>query len=102
LPTQFHEDGVERTHRLVARTGVRGRERHWYSRAYLILYTDGLSEAENLSQEQFGDDRLIRLFQTRPYDNARQTVDMVKTAVTAFVGEAEPSDDLTMLCIKIK
>jgi len=27
---------------------------------------------------------------------------MVKTAVTAFVGEAEPSDDLTMLCIKIQ
>jgi serine phosphatase RsbU (regulator of sigma subunit) len=75
-------------------TGIRGRT--------LFLYTDGLSEAENLSQEQFGDDRLIRLFQTRPYDNARQTVDMVKTAVTAFVGEAEPSDDLTMLCIKIQ
>ena len=67
----------------------------------LFLYTDGLSEAENLSQDQFGDDRLIRLFKTRPYDSSRQTVDMVKAAVSAFVGEAEPSDDLTMLCIKI-
>ena len=68
----------------------------------LLLYTDGLSEAENLSQEQYGDDRLIRLFETQPYETTRQTVDMVKTSVAAFVGEAEPSDDLTMLCIKVK
>jgi len=68
----------------------------------MFLYTDGLTEAENLSQDQFGEDRLIRLFETRPYDSARQTVDMVKAAVIAFVGEAEPSDDLTMLCLKIK
>jgi len=75
-------------------TNVRGRT--------LFLYTDGLSEAENLSQEQFGEERLIQLFATRPFDNARQTVDMAKTAVTAFVGEAEPSDDLTMLCVKLR
>ena len=68
----------------------------------LFLYTDGLNEAENISHDQFGDDRLIKLFQTRPYDDARQTVDIVASAVAAFVGEAEQSDDLTMLCLKVK
>ena len=68
----------------------------------LFLYTDGLNEAENISHDQFGDDRLIKLFQTRPYADARQTVDIVESAVTAFVGEAEQSDDLTMLCLKVK
>ena len=73
---------------------VRGRQ--------LFLYTDGLSEAENISHEQFGEERLINLFCTRPYKDAHQTVDIVESAVRAFVGEAEQSDDLTMLCIKIR
>ncbi len=68
----------------------------------LFFYTDGLSEAENLSQEQFGEERLLKLFQTQPYDSTRQAVNLVQTAVSTFVGEAEPSDDLTMLCIRIK
>ena len=68
----------------------------------LFIYTDGLTEAENLSQEQFGESRLIRLFETRPYETARQAIDIVKASVAAFVGEAEPSDDQTMLCIKVK
>ena len=67
----------------------------------IFLYTDGLSEAENISQEQFGEDRLIEVFRTRPYDNAQQTIDIVNSTVTAFVGDAEQSDDLTMLCLKI-
>ena len=67
----------------------------------IFLYTDGLSEAENISREQFGEDRLIEVFRTRPYDNAQQTIDIVNSTVTAFVGDAEQSDDLTMLCIRI-
>ena len=68
----------------------------------LFLYTDGLTEAENYSQEQFGEDRLYHLFQTRPFESARQTVDMANTAVLSYVGGAEQSDDLTMLCIRVK
>ena len=67
----------------------------------LFLYTDGITEAENSSHEQFGDERVLDFFNTRPYDSAKQTVDLMNAAVAAFVGDAEPSDDLTMLCLRI-
>ena len=68
----------------------------------LFLYTDGLTEAENLSREQFGEERLLDFFNKRPYQDAKQTISLMNAAITAYVGEAEPSDDLTMLCIKVK
>ena len=68
----------------------------------LFLYTDGLTEAENSSHEQFGEQRLYDFFKSRPFSSTRQIIDLVSTAVTAFVGDAEPSDDQTMLCLKIK
>ena len=68
----------------------------------LFLYTDGITEAENSSHEQFGEQRLYVFFKSRPFTNARQTVDLASAAVAAFVGDAEPSDDQTMLCLKVK
>ena len=67
----------------------------------LFLYTDGVTEAENCSHEQFGDRRVMDFFNKRPYDSAKQTVDLMNAAVATFVGDAEPSDDLTMLCLRI-
>ena len=67
----------------------------------LFLYTDGLNEAENGFQEQFGDKRLLSFFQSRSNEDCQQIVSQMNAAVSYFVGDAEPSDDLTMLCLKI-
>ena len=67
----------------------------------LFLYTDGLNEAENSMQEQFGDNRLLSFFHNHSHDNSQQLINQMNDAVSAFVGEAEASDDLTMLCLKI-
>lgn len=67
----------------------------------LFLYTDGLNEAENSFQEQFGDKRLLSFFQSRSNEDCQQIVSQMNAAVSYFVGDAEPSDDLTMLCLKI-
>ena len=67
----------------------------------LFVYTDGINEAENKMQEQFGDHRLKALLQ-HDLGDARQTSEMVHKAVENFVGDAEPSDDLTKMCIKMK
>ena len=66
----------------------------------LFVYTDGINEAENINQEQFGGDRLRALLQ-KDWGDARQTSETVHKAVEDFVGEAEPSDDLTKMCIKM-
>lgn len=66
----------------------------------LFVYTDGISEAENSRKEQFGDERLQALLQ-HDLGSARQTSEAIHKAVEDFVGEAEPSDDLTKMCIKM-
>ena len=67
----------------------------------LFLYTDGLNEAENSLQEQFGDNRLLNFFQNRSDEDCQQIINQMNATVSYFVGDAEPSDDLTMLCLKI-
>lgn len=74
----------------------------------LFLYTDGLTEAENSNHELFGDERMIatlRQFEDNvnvPYthDIAQQQIVTMLNTVNEFVGEAEQSDDLTMLSIR--
>ena len=66
----------------------------------LFVYTDGINEAENTKKEQFGDDRLQALLQ-KDLGDARQTSETIHKAVEDFVGDAEPSDDLTKMCIKM-
>ena len=66
----------------------------------LFVYTDGINEAENINKEQFGDERLRALLQ-KDLGDARQTSETVHKAVEDFVGEAEPTDDLTKMCIKM-
>ena len=67
----------------------------------LFVYTDGINEAENIKHEQFGDDRLKALLQ-KDWGDARETSESIHRAVEDFVGDAEPSDDLTKMCIKMK
>ncbi|MBQ8066142.1 MAG: serine/threonine-protein phosphatase [Prevotella sp.] len=68
----------------------------------LFVYTDGLNEAENRQQEQFTDERLLEMLAGTPFVSSQQTIDMLRTAVEAHRDGAEPNDDLTMLCVRVK
>jgi sigma-B regulation protein RsbU (phosphoserine phosphatase) len=70
-------------------------------RAFLF-YTDGLNEAENPAHEQFGTDRMLDVLGGSAFRGAREAVRRMTDAVTAFVDGAEASDDLTLLCLKIR
>ena len=63
----------------------------------LCLYTDGVTEAENIHHELFGDERLEAVLHQRR--SAMDHLEAIKTAVTEFVGEAPQSDDITLLFI---
>jgi len=67
----------------------------------LFIYTDGLNEAENLAQEQYGDDRLQQMLQEMKSYTAKQIIDAFSQSVESHRNGAEPSDDLTMLAIKL-
>ena len=64
----------------------------------IFLYTDGLTEAENTGHELFGEKRMMEAIKENTEPHA--FIDHVTEAVHAFVGEAEQSDDLTMLAIR--
>ncbi|MBQ9462900.1 MAG: SpoIIE family protein phosphatase [Bacteroidales bacterium] len=63
----------------------------------LFLYTDGLTEAENINHELFGEERMLAaLSGRRP---SQEHLSNMQNAVAGFVGDAGQSDDLTMLFI---
>lgn len=66
----------------------------------LFLYTDGLTEAENLSHEQFGEERMKAVL--HPRAGAKVHLENMQKAVAEFIGDAPQSDDLTMLFIHYK
>ncbi len=78
-----------------------GEEIEDISNCPLFIYTDGLNEAENRQQEQFTDERLLEILEKTPFENSRQTVEFLGEEVEKHRDGAEPSDDLTMLCLKI-
>jgi serine phosphatase RsbU (regulator of sigma subunit) len=67
----------------------------------LFIYTDGLNEAENRSQEQFGDDHLLDVLRHTHFDTARQVIETLQADVERHRDGAEPNDDLTMMCIRV-
>ena len=71
----------------------------------IFLYTDGLTEAENGSNLQFGESRISEVI-LQMYDkvdvNPRSLIEYMTDAVHKFVGDAEQSDDLTMLAVMRK
>jgi serine phosphatase RsbU (regulator of sigma subunit) len=67
----------------------------------MLVYSDGLNEAENRQQKQFSDERLLNLLATTPFESAQQTIEMLNREVEKHRDGAEPNDDLTMMCLKI-
>jgi len=67
----------------------------------LLLYTDGITEVLNLSNEQFGTIRLAALVQQNADRTAPDLVQAVRQAVNAFGGNRPLVDDVTMVALKI-
>ena len=68
----------------------------------LFIYTDGLNEAENKAQEQFGDDKLLEILRANTFESAQQVIENLKAEVEQHRHGAEPNDDLTMMCIRVE
>ena len=67
----------------------------------LLVYTDGLNEAENPAKELLGENRLLELMANTSGLSSREVVEMLKEAVEAHRAGADPNDDLTLLCLKL-
>ena len=69
----------------------------------ILFYTDGLNEAMDADNNEFGDDRILdevnRAIETGQL-SPKALIDRMTQAVHEFVGDAEQSDDLTMLVVQ--
>ena len=68
----------------------------------LLLYTDGVTEATNTVFEEYGEGRLKALLEKQTKADCLQIIDNIKADVKAFAGDAEQSDDITLLALKRK
>src|SRR5437763_10368513 len=63
----------------------------------VVLYSDGITEAENLDGDEFGNERLEALLAEHAGDSAAALRDAIAAAVDAFVGDAPQKDDETLV-----
>jgi serine phosphatase RsbU (regulator of sigma subunit)/putative methionine-R-sulfoxide reductase with GAF domain len=74
--------------------------RHLDAGDTLVLFSDGVPEAQNIFDEEFGEDRLIDVLREAAADSADQVIDRVMAAIDAFVGGAPQFDDITLLVVR--
>ncbi len=65
----------------------------------LVLYTDGVTEAENTARGLFSDKRLVDRLRLRPQKGPAKTVGYVLEQVRSYASGTEQNDDITLLCL---
>jgi phosphoserine phosphatase RsbU/P len=65
-----------------------------------VLYTDGVTEAENMAKHQYGLDRLCAVIAENSHLNAEDIRLAVISNLRSFIGDQEIFDDITLLVIK--
>lgn len=65
----------------------------------LVLYTDGISETENINGEPFGKERIMDVL-NRKEGSAQEIVDAIMNDLRDFAGFEKLDDDITVLILK--
>lgn len=66
----------------------------------LLLYTDGVTEARDMRDEPFGEERLAAALQAAAHCSAQEIADRIAAAVTDLTSDTPQSDDLTLMVVK--
>lgn len=69
---------------------------------FVLLYTDGVTEAFNLDNEAFGEGRLLEILEKGPLSSAASLADTIVKKVKQFSKRDHPSDDLTLVVLSRK
>lgn len=69
----------------------------------LVLYTDGLIEASDREEREYGDERLARTVRRLvATGTAREIKDAILSDLSNFKGDQEPLDDLTLIVLRLR
>jgi phosphoserine phosphatase RsbU/P len=66
----------------------------------LLLYTDGITEAEDKDRQLFQDERLKKVFSRYQDASLQQLQDGISSAIEEFTGGVSQSDDVTLLVVR--
>lgn len=85
------------------------RTRHWVRfdgsllwGAIHFIYTDGVTEAEDVNKNQFGEDKLIEFANSMSPDTSSEAfVEKLYEAVNEFAKDTEQSDDITIMSVRV-
>jgi sigma-B regulation protein RsbU (phosphoserine phosphatase) len=67
---------------------------------FLLIYSDGITEAMNAENEEFGEERLIALMIKNRNQSANQLIKNVIASVQQFTGGKPQTDDMTLIVIR--
>ena len=66
---------------------------------WLLVYTDGVPEAQNEDQEMFGTDRMMAVLRANEHKTPAELLAALTEAIDTFTGDAPRFDDTTMMCL---
>jgi sigma-B regulation protein RsbU (phosphoserine phosphatase) len=66
----------------------------------LVLFSDGITEAINSAEEEFGDGRLTEIVLNNRKESAEKIIDIIFKEVKSFIGSSPQMDDMTLVVIK--
>lgn len=67
---------------------------------FFVIYSDGITEAMNLHEEEFGEARLMSVIQKFNDQPPQKIIDEIISSVNAHAGDAPQMDDMTLVVIK--
>jgi len=87
---------------LLARSQYRSEHVPLHDGDVLVAYTDGVVEARNPQQEEFGEARLINIVRSSLSLSAAEICKRIADRLQAFVAESPRWDDITLVVMKVK
>ena len=66
----------------------------------LFVYSDGVTEAEDYAQKQYGEEQMLEWLKQHPRTNSKDVVNFMIEQVVTHAGSAEQSDDMTIMCLR--
>ncbi len=66
----------------------------------LVLFSDGVPEAQNLDDEEFGETRLMASLREAVGRSSAEAIDRVMASIDAFAGAAPQFDDITLMVVR--
>ena len=68
----------------------------------VVLYTDGITEAENAQLDMYGEERLYAVIRASRKLPAAEIITAILESVRSFCGDHPQSDDITLMVIRVK